>query len=127
MANSTGLNKAVAKRLFLRRLFYVCRDAERAVGGGLDLKNYFIITNKNDFSSNLAKETSNIIIIKNKNQLDTADLLKHAETKKIIKPKDFVLVFKNNAIIEKICAENKWRLLNPKAELAEKVESKISQ
>ncbi len=127
MANSTLVNKAISKRLDKHRLFYVCRDIERAVGGSLDLKNYLIITNKNESSQTLAKQNSNIIIIKDKNQLDTAELLNHKDTKRHIKPRDFVLVFKNNSIIEKICKENKWALLNPKAELAEKVESKVSQ
>ncbi|OGH91518.1 MAG: hypothetical protein A2534_02335 [Candidatus Magasanikbacteria bacterium RIFOXYD2_FULL_39_9] len=150
MVNSTVVNKAISKRLIKHRLFfgrmrekkinflfrmrvkntkvfYVCRDIERAVGAGLDLNNYFIITNKSDLSQKLAKQTSNIIIINNKNQLNTAELLNHTETKKQIKPKDYVLVFKNNSIVEKICKENKWVLLNPKAELGEQIESKVSQ
>ncbi len=127
MVNSTVVNKAISKRLSTRRLFYVCRDVERAIGGGLDIKNYFIITNKSELSTLLAKQLANIIIINNKNQLNTAELLNHTEAKQQIKSKDFVLVFKNNSIIEKICKENKWALLNPKAELGEKVESKISQ
>ncbi len=127
MANSNELKKALAKRLSKRRLFYVCRDAERAVGDGLELNNYVVITNQTDFSKKLADQTSHIILIKDKNQLDTAELLEHPETKKIIRAKDFVLVFKNNAIIEHICRKNKWQLLNPSAQLADRIESKISQ
>lgn len=38
-----------------------------------------------------------------------------------------ILVFKNTPQIEKICQENNWPLLNPPAELSNKVEEKISQ
>jgi len=38
-----------------------------------------------------------------------------------------ILVFKNTLQIEKTCKENGWKLLNPPAELSNKVEEKISQ
>lgn len=126
MANSSYLSKTLAKRLSKRRLFYVCRDIERTMGSA-GLKNYYIITNNSSLASRMASQYPNIIIIKDKSVLDTAGLLAHPETVKIIKPKDFVLVFKNNAIIEKICRANKWKLLNPSSQLADRVESKISQ
>jgi hypothetical protein len=38
-----------------------------------------------------------------------------------------ILVFKNTMRIEELCAKKGWRLLNPRAVLAEKIENKISQ
>ncbi|MBP6859041.1 MAG: hypothetical protein KBC69_00240 [Candidatus Magasanikbacteria bacterium] len=127
MPSSTNLRSRIAKRLVNRRLFYVCRDIERATGDALTLNNYFIITNKTSFSQKIARNHSNIILISNKNQLDTTELLQHEELKKIIQPKDYIVVFKNNTIIESICRKNKWHLLNPRAELADTIESKVSQ
>lgn len=127
MPSSTSLHSRIAKRLTNRRLFYVCRDIERAIGDALTLKNYFIITNKTSFSQEIAREHSNIILISDKNQLDTAELLQHDQVKKIIQPKDYIVVFKNNTIIEDICQKNKWNLLNPDSGLADTIESKISQ
>ncbi len=127
MAISNALNSAIAKRLSKHRLFYVCRDVERAFVSGLSLGNYYIITNSNTYSAKLAKSNNNIILIKNKQPLDTAELLQHLEVKKIIQAKDFVVVFKNNAIVKNICQKNKWQLLNPDFKLADEIESKISQ
>lgn len=127
MAISNALNSAIAKRLSKHRLFYVCRDVERAFVPGLSLGNYYIITNSNTYSAKLAKSNNNIILIKNKQPLDTAELLQHLEVKKIIQAKDFVVVFKNNAIVKNICQKNKWQLLNPDFKLADEIESKISQ
>ncbi len=127
MAISNGLHKAIAKRLSTHRLFYVCRDLERAMGDCLDLKQYRIITNETEFSRHLARQYKNIILIKETNQLDTFHLLQHPKTKKLIKKTDHILVFKNNAVIENFCREQKWKLLNPSTKLAEKVENKISQ
>lgn len=139
MPNSNSLIRAIEKRLARRRLFYVCRDIERAAG--LRAKNYFIIANYTASAAKLARQDSNNILIKEKNQsrrkvgiptsasglLDTIDLLQHPRAKQAIRKNDFVLVFKNNSIIENICQKNNWRLLNPAAKLADKIESKISQ
>ncbi len=127
MAISNELNSAIAKRLSKHRLFYVCRDVERAFVSGLSLGNYYIITNSNTYSAKLAKSNNNIILIKNKQPLDTAELLQHPTTKKLTQAKDFVVVFKSNAIIKNICQKNNWQLLNPDFRLADKIESKISQ
>ncbi|HSR89006.1 MAG TPA: ATP-grasp domain-containing protein [Candidatus Udaeobacter sp.] len=108
-------------------VFYVCRDLERAIGIDLSLPNYRIITNYNEFSAKLARQYANITLIKAEKQLDTASLLKHKQTQNLIKKNDFVLVFKNNVIIETECKKNGWKLLNPDSKLADKVEGKISQ
>ena len=127
MPNTNSLILAISKRLAKRRLFYVCRDLERAVGIDVSLPNYYIVTNHNDYSAKLAQQHPHIILIKEKEQLDTRALLAHPQTTGAIKPNDFVLVFKNNALIETECRKNGWKLLNPKAKLADKIESKVSQ
>jgi len=116
---------AIEKRLGRRRLFYVCRNIERAAG--LRAKNYFILTNHSAYAQKLARQDSNIILIKEKNQLDTVKLLQHWRAKHTIRKNDFILVFKNSSQIENICQKNDWRLLNPNAKLADEIESKISQ
>ncbi len=128
MLNSTGvLQQSIAKRLLKRRLFYVCRDIERTMGLISPPPNYQIITNYNEFSVKLAQQYSHIILIKEKEQLDTQELLSHPRAKHIIRKNDFVVVFKNNSLIENICQKNNWHLLNPSAKLADKIESKVSQ
>lgn len=127
MPSSNSLIKAISKRLSKRRLFYVCRDLERAIGVDLTLKNYYIITNYTEFSTKLAQQYSQIILIKEKEQLDTGSLLAHSQTKNTIKKNDFVLVFKSNTLIETACKQNGWKLLNHNAKLADTIEGKVSQ
>ncbi len=127
MPSSNSVISAISKRLTKRRFFYVCRDVERAIGIDLNLSNYYIITNYSEFSAKLAKQYPHIILIKEKEQLDTGSLLAHNQTKNTIKKDDFVLVFKSNTLIESACQKNGWKLLNPDAKLADKIESKISQ
>ncbi|MBP9701934.1 MAG: ATP-grasp domain-containing protein [Candidatus Pacebacteria bacterium] len=52
---------------------------------------------------------------------ETLDLLKK------VQPGTNVVVFKNNPAIERYCRENGITLLNPPAELSEKIENKITQ
>lgn len=131
--SKANIKQAILLKLGKKSLYYVTRDVERAGAGLLlDIKNYFIITNDSPYSRELLKKyPKNIIIIKNSGAsgeaLDTLELLKNSETKKLIDTNDYVLVFKNTLQIEKICAEHGWKLLNPKAELANQVEEKISQ
>lgn len=44
-----------------------------------------------------------------------------------LEPGESVVIFKPNRQVEDICTRNTWPLLNPGAELAERVEAKISQ
>lgn len=110
-------------------VIYVTRDIERALGLDLNTRGYFIISNYSDFAKTLCENKNNILLIKDKKQLDTWELLKNKEVQKFInKIKDKnILVFKNTPQIEKICLENNWHLLNPSADLSNKVEEKISQ
>lgn len=134
-------------------LIYITRDIERALGLPLDTPCYFIISNFSDFANSIAKNRKNILLIKEKKMLDTWELLQHPQVKEFINSlphpdpllikergkqvlspcqkedqnEVIILVFKNTPQIEKICAENNWKLLNPPAELSNKVEEKISQ
>ncbi|OGH64905.1 MAG: hypothetical protein A2821_00310 [Candidatus Magasanikbacteria bacterium RIFCSPHIGHO2_01_FULL_41_23] len=110
-------------------IIYVTHDIERALGLSLNTSGYHIITNSTPFGKTVAKNNPNVLLIESNELLDTHELLTSPETiefiKKLKNPR--ILVFKNTKVIEKICAEHKWKLLNPSAELAQKVEDKISQ
>ncbi len=89
-----------------KKVVYVTRDAERALGIAPG-ENYLVVARAGN---------------------GTPHLLELEETKRIINDNDAaVLVFKNNQLIEDICKTNGWRLLNPSAALAEKIENKITQ
>lgn len=110
-------------------VIYVCRDLERALGLPLDTSNYYIISNYTTFANSLSKGYKNVLLIKNKSLLDTRDLLSHVEAKKFIGTlkNPNILVFKNTPVLEKICAQAGYNLLNPSAEIASLVEEKITQ
>lgn len=110
-------------------IIYVTRDLERALGLPLNTKGYFIISNFTDFGNQIAGGRKNILLIKSKQILDTWKLLQHPKAKHFINKQKSpqILVFKNTLQIEKTCAENNWRLLNPPAKISNEVEEKISQ
>ena len=94
-----------------KTILYITRDIERANSMEQN-ENYRIVSNEKDAPI-----------------LDTYELLKTEQVEKLMKENDgaVVLVFQNTARIEKYCAEKKWKLLNPSAELSKKIEEKISQ
>ncbi len=109
-------------------LLYVAREIERALGktpGG----NYYIVTNRTSYSEEIQKQyPDNILLINSKETLDTHELLILPEVQEIIsRLHPHIIVFKNTIHIEQLCKENGWDLLNPSAELSEKVENKITQ
>lgn len=110
-------------------VIYVVRDLERALGLPLATRNYYIISNSTPFANSFIKNKKNVLLIKNKELLDTRDLLQDVEVIKFINKINNaqILVFKNTSQIEKICLEHDWKLLNPPAELSSKIEEKISQ
>ncbi|MFH1946834.1 MAG: NUDIX domain-containing protein [Candidatus Magasanikbacteria bacterium] len=140
----------LTKQLEQTPIIYVTRDIERALGLE-NTPNYYIISNYNESFNpvlSLPKEgvdNDNILLIKEEKQLDTWELLQHPETKKFLRsvPSPLqpagrqageegqgevnIVVFKPTKQIERICAENNWNLLNPLAELSNKIEEKISQ
>ena len=116
------------------RIIYVTRDIERALGISPS-EDYVIVTNRTEYSESIKKQfPESVILIDSKKEdlLDTDELLEAPEMEKIIqdagrKTQDAsILVFKNNNLIESICKKNNWHLLNPSADLAEKIENKIS-
>lgn len=125
-----------------RKILYVTRDIERALGNSPS-PDYIIITNRTQYSETIKKQfPDNVILIDTRNDpritateslhthnvLDTSQLLDSDETRKLLSSKDkVILVFKNNSRIESVAKENGWTLLNPSADLAEKIENKISQ
>jgi 8-oxo-dGTP pyrophosphatase MutT (NUDIX family) len=127
LANET--KNMLKKALKTRRIFYVCRDAERAEAGlNLGLNKFFILTNTSSFAVKLRKKfPKQIILIDSAETLDTLEVLKRPETRKLIKKDNLVVVFKPTPQIEAVCHENNWTLINPPSGLANQVEEKISQ
>ena len=109
-------------------LVYITRDLERALGPQT-ASSLFIIANSTPFAKQVAAGRSDIILIEAPDLLDTPELLNHPQTKEFIdqQTNPQLVVFKNLPIIEKICAANGWKLLNPAAALANRVEEKVSQ
>ncbi|MFA6423989.1 MAG: ATP-grasp domain-containing protein [Candidatus Magasanikbacteria bacterium] len=110
-------------------VIYVARDLERTFGLPIVTKGYYIISNYTAFANSLVKGCKNVLLIKSDHLLDTRELLNHPMAINFINGINdaHILVFKNTAQIEKICLEHDWTLLNPSAELASRVEEKISQ
>src|SRR3990167_6599622 len=110
-------------------VIYVSRDIERALG--LEPQtNYRIIATKTPYSETLKNKYPDFItLIEMENcSADTAELMECKEAISLIdEDKPLIVVFKNNYLIEKIDDKNNWHIINPKAELAKKVENKISQ
>ena len=118
------------------------RDIERALGMAPN-KNFVIVTNRTKYSESIKLNFPDFVhlvdlittntdaarVVHNTQDLwDTAQLLKSDTARKLIdQPNTAVMVFKNTTLIETIVKENGWTLLNPKAELAEKIENKITQ
>ncbi len=126
--NPLDMNE-LTKELQQSPVIYITRDIERALGIPANTENYFIISNFTNFAKQVSENKKNVLLINEDEQLDTWQLMQHEETKKFIdKIKEpNILVFKSTKKIERICEENKWNLLNPKSELANKIEEKISQ
>ncbi|MCX6780361.1 MAG: ATP-grasp domain-containing protein [Candidatus Magasanikbacteria bacterium] len=110
-------------------IVYVARDLERTLGLSLTTKGYYIISNYTPFANSLSKGRKNVLLIKNKELLDTRDLLSHSSAQEFIRAlkNPQILVFKNTPLLEKMCTQNGFKLLNPSAELSNLVEEKISQ
>lgn len=110
-------------------VLYVARDIERALGLGSQTPGYGIISNFSAFANNIAQGRDDIILIKENRPLDTRELLVHPKAIEAIlaKTNPRIVVFKHTKQIERICREHGWNMLNPSADLANRVEEKISQ
>ena len=109
-------------------IVYVSRDIERALGK-TPTDDYFIVTNKTEYSGNIAKlYPKNIILIDAGTLLDTYELLERPDVAEIIQKHNAeILVFQNTSRIERLVKEKGWTLLNPSAETSKIIEEKISQ
>lgn len=125
-------------RLALKKqpIVYIARDLERAFGLSETYENYHIITNATPFAKQiLASRSKNfqanqqLVLIEDALLRDTHELLTHPQTvgflKKLKNPA--LLVFKNTKVLETLCDEHGYHLLNPSAQLSQIVEEKISQ
>lgn len=114
---------------------YVTRDIERALGFASLPAEYAVVANHTPYAETVqAKFPDQVLLVRGDVALDTIDLLQHPATEAFVKnlekmhgEKPALLVFKNTARIERFVAEKKWRLLNPSASLAERLENKITQ
>jgi predicted ATP-grasp superfamily ATP-dependent carboligase len=109
-------------------IVYVTRDVERGLGR-VPGDNYHIITNSTPYAEEIKKlYPMHVLLVDSEEILDTYELLLRPEVQEIITNFNAqVLVFKNTTNIESLCKEKNWKLLNPSAELSEKIENKITQ
>ena len=114
-------------------IIYITRDLDRALGLPLDTEGYFIIANFTPNAKAIAQGHDNVLLIKNLESLNTWQLMEHAEAKNFVNrlainnERLAILVFKNSRKIELIREKNNWRLLNPSAEMIQKIEGKVAQ
>jgi len=114
-------------------IIYITRDLDRALGLPLDTEGFFIIANSTSIAKAIAQGHDNILLIEGAELLDTWQLMEHAETKNFVRrlaisnERLAILVFKNSRKIELIRKKNNWRLLNPSAEMIQKIEGKVLQ
>ncbi len=112
-------------------LTYITRDIERALGLGLDIQGYTIISNATPFAKAMQQQAkrTQIVLIEESTLLDTWELCEHPLTHHILAtcPKKNIVVFKPTEQIERLATQYEWHLLNPSATLAKQCEEKISQ
>ncbi len=109
-------------------LVYVTRDIERALGmepGG----DYSIVSNDTAYGRQVqSAHPESVTLLKGGSTLDTYELLELPEAQAMLDGgKADLVVFQNTPRIERLAQERGWSLLNPSAELAKRVEEKVSQ
>lgn len=114
-----------------KRVIYVTRDIERALGL-VPNSNYRVIANRTPYAERIKMEHPEFVTLlepDNGKLRSTAELLSDPQTEDAIvsAQTDLVIVFKSTPRIEEIASSHGWKLLNPKASIAEKIENKISQ
>lgn len=112
-----------------RPIVYITRDIERALG--MEPKgDYYIVTNDAPQGQAAQKRYGDNVILINdpRGTLDTFDLLSLPHVAQAIdRLQANIVVFQNTPRIERLAIEREWRLVNPLAELAKRVEEKVSQ
>lgn len=107
-------------------IYYITKDIERALG--IDLNYYTdlcIITNDSPTARMIQSRFTDRVLIHEGDAKSTLELL--AQFRDTITSNDQIIVFKNSVQIERLCENQNWNLLNPKAELVNTFEHKISQ
>ncbi len=111
------------------KIIYVTREIERALGTEPN-ENFIIVSNKTKYGEIIKKQYPDFVHLiqsDNKDLLGTTELLSRPETASLVTPDSFILVFKNTLRVESEISSKKWRVLNPKSYLSERVENKLSQ
>ncbi len=112
-------------------IIYITRDIERALGMDPS-SDYVIVANKTPYAEKFAARfPENVWLVNGTPEngvLGTRELIDHPIIKEKLatRPSD-ILVFKNTARVEEAATKNGLRLLNPRAQLSETVENKMSQ
>ena len=130
-----------------KTIIYISREIERALGIAPS-ESYRIIANRTPYGEKIKRQYPDFVTLvegPTGDPLGTGDLLAHEETRRIFEdiaahvgssitkppaplhPTPSFLVFKNTPRIEAVANEHSWKLINPSAALAEKIENKISQ
>jgi hypothetical protein len=106
-----GVSRLLYQRIADEPVIYVTRDSENALGIDQNTPGYQILTGGAS------------------RPLDTHELLGSKKLEDLVRSLGNVslLVFKNNAHLERIAQSKDYKLLNPSAELADKIEGKIPQ
>lgn len=109
-------------------IIYVARDIERTLGK-TPSEGYIVVTNDTPYGREKASSFPEYIhLVKGSKLLDTYELLGRDDVREIIKKYDAaVMVFQNTPRIERLLQKHKIELINPPAELARRIEEKISQ
>lgn len=111
---------------------YITRDIERAIGMDPST-DYTIVANKTPYAEAYAARfpEGSVILVNGKPEdgvLGTRELMDHPTVKeKLATRASDILVFKNTARVEEAAQKNGLHLLNPRAQLSETVENKMSQ
>jgi hypothetical protein len=111
------------------KIIYVSREIERALGTAPG-ENYQIVSNETPYGLTVKKQYPDFItLVKSPKAelLGTTDLLNRPETSKLLRDDSRLLVFKNTLRVETAANSNHWKLLNPPANISERVENKLSQ
>ncbi len=111
------------------KIAYITKDFDKAWAFKTWPKNYFIISNYSPFAKQISQNHKNCLLIKENYLLSTSDLLQKKVVKKFLHKHNIkkIIVFKPSYLINKICQDNNWQLLNPDYKLNQLFESKINQ
>jgi hypothetical protein len=118
-------------------IFYVTLDPERALGLEDILPNYTIFCPyKSQLTEKLRRDGAKLVVLEEEIsakelerivQRGTYGILHFVHDRKIVVKNDCLMVLKNSQLIEDFCKKQGWKLLAPKAKVAEQFENKISQ